>query len=77
MFYTTELGPSIGDGDSDEIEVAHIHTGDSTLDFIFKSLFPLIYRLFIVFIVIFSLLINIYVREKNPFIKTAISKAKN
>ena len=48
MFYTTELGPSIGDGDCDEIEVAHIHTGDSILDFTFKLLFPLIYRLFIV-----------------------------
>lgn len=57
--------------DEREVEVAHINTGSKTLDFTLESIFPYIYRISIGLIIVFSLLMNISLKEKNKLIKKA------
>lgn len=68
VHYTTEYYQT--DYDDGEVEVAHVNTGNDTLDFFLESIFPIVYRIFIGLILIFSLLMNISLREKNKLIKT-------
>ena len=69
VYYTTEYYQTRYD--DGEVEVAHVNTGNKTLDFTLESLFPYIYRIFIGLIIIFSLLMNISLKEKNKLIKKA------
>ena len=63
VYYTTEYYQT--QYDDREVEVPHINTGNEALDFFLESIFPYAYRIFIVFICIFSFLLNISFREKN------------
>lgn len=72
VYYTTEYVQR--DYGEDEIEVAHVNTGNDNLDFVLESIFPFGYRIIIGFIVIFSLLMNISLKEKNKLIRTEILK---
>jgi hypothetical protein len=67
VYYTTEYVQT--DYGDEEIEVAHVNTGSDTLDFLLESIFPFAYRILIGFIVIFSLLMNVFLRGKNKIIK--------
>jgi hypothetical protein len=66
VYYTTEYYQT--DYDDGEVEVAHVNTGNKTLDFMLESVFPYVYKISIGFIVIFSLLLNVSLREKNKII---------
>jgi len=67
VYYTTEYYQT--DYYDGEKEVAHVNTENETLDFVLESIFPYAYRIFVGFIVIFALLFNISLREKNKIIK--------
>ena len=73
VYYTTEYYQT--NYDDGEVEVAHINTGNKTLDFVLESIFPFVYRIFIGLVVIFSLLMNISLREKNKLIKKGYNKS--
>jgi hypothetical protein len=68
VYYTTEY---VQRGDADfEVDVAHVETGDSNMDFILESIFPHVYRVIIGLIVALSMLMHITLREKNKLIRT-------
>lgn len=73
VYYTTEYYQTNYD-DEREVEIAHINTGNKTFDVVLELIFPLVYRIFIGLIVIFSLLLNISLREKNKLIKEGYNK---
>lgn len=71
VHYTTEIVRH-NNGELDyesEVEVAHVNTGNKALDFTLEWIFPCIYRISIGLIIIFSLLMNISLKEKNKLIK--------
>ena len=72
VYYTTEYYQT--DYDDHEREVAHVNTGNDTLDFVLETIFPFAYRILLGFIVIFSLLLNVSLREKNKIIKNGYNK---
>ena len=72
VYYTTEYYQT--DYDYHEREVAHVNTGNDTLDFVLETIFPYAYRILLGFIVIFSLLLNVSLREKNKIIKNGYNK---
>lgn len=72
VYYTTEHYQT--DYDDYEREVAHVNTGNDTLDFVLETIFPFAYRILLGFIVIFSLLLNVSLREKNKIIKNGYNK---
>jgi len=55
--------------DESEIEVAYVNTGNKVLDFILESIFPFVYRALIFLVMIYSLLLNIFLKEKNKIIR--------
>lgn len=67
VYYTTEFVQY--DYGEEEIEIAHINTGNNTLDFILESIFPYAYRILIGLVIILSLMMNIFIRKKNRLIK--------
>jgi len=71
VYYTTEYHQTRYD--DKEVDIAHVNTGNKNLDFALESIFPCIYRISIGLIIIFSLLMNISLKEKNKLIK----KVKN
>lgn len=72
VYYTTEY--YLTDYDDVEVKVAHVNTGNKMLDFVLESVFPFVYRIFIGFVVVFSLLKNLSLREKNKLIINGYDK---
>ena len=73
VYYTTETVPTTSfDGRTidgvEDVEIAHVNTGNKNLDFFLEELF-IVYLIVIVFVVIFSLLINISLKEKRKLIR--------
>ena len=62
VYYTTEYYQS--DYADYEVKVAHVNTGNKTLDFMLESIFPFVYRSFIGLVSIFSLLTNLSLSKK-------------
>lgn len=71
VYYTTEIVQvDYGEAgvEEEEKEIAHINTGNNTLDFFLESIFPFVYRILLGIIIILSLILNISIREKNKLI---------
>ena len=78
VYYTTEtvmVSDYSGGYDTDEREVAHIETGNTTVDFMLERIFPYAFRIVVGLAILLSLKINISIRRKYQVLHA--SKADN
>ena len=71
VYYTTEnVGVRTPDGfeTEEEREIAHVETGNTSVDFILERIFPYAFRIAIGLTILLSLKINISIRRKHQII---------